>query len=434
MSMNNQGKLFSQDLLAQVRARFLNIESDPHFEKKRLYFDNAGGAFRLKSALEKFYELDSMPDCPERVHQTANYMNEVIHEAEDNIRTIFNARKGGQIVTMLTASQVLWALTGTIVEHVPGTNVVTTRLEHPSAYDAAKFFSEKTGKELRVADTNKVTGGVDPDEIARLIDKDTSLLSVILASNISGAVLDIESIVKAARSVKPDLFIIVDSVQHAPHGLIDVDKYDLDGVAFAPYKFFGVRGSGIGYASHRVSELPHWRLLGKNLETWTLGSPAPGHYAVINEIVDYVCWLGSKETGNGERRSLYETGMNMIKFQEQALMYHMLEGTPDLPGLRHMPGVKVHLDYEDLTKRDFILAIELENWDYTEAVREYEHRGCIVFERVNTSIYSKRMLESFGTSGCIRVSPLHCNSLQEMDEFLLMTSEIVAMKSNSSKS
>ena len=425
MCTDIKGKLFSEDLMKTVRSKFHHLDADPLRPGRRIYFDNAGGAFRLKSALEEFYRMDSMPDCPERVHRTATYMNDLMAKAEDDIRTIFNAKKGGRIITMLTASQVIWNLTGTIAENVPGTNIVTTKLEHPCAYDAARFYAEKTGKELRVAETNPVTGGVDVEAITKLIDKDTCMLSVIYASNISGAVLDIEAIVKAAREIKPDLYIIVDSVQHAPHGVIDVDALDIDGVDFAPYKFFGVRGSGIGYASDRVSALPHPVLLGKNTETWALGSPAPAHFAVITEIVNYVCWLGAMDVQSTDRRELFVAGMNKIKMQERALMYHMLEGTEEVPGLRHIPGVKVYLDHPDMTSRDFIMAIGLDGWDYTEAVREYERRGFIVFERVVSNIYSVRMLNSFGIDGCIRVSPLHCNTIEEIEEFLKATKEMV---------
>lgn len=420
-----QGKFFSPELMREVRTKFHHLDSDPLRPGRRIYFDNAGGAFRLKSALEAFYAMDSMPDCPERVHQTAVYMNDVMHKGEEDIRTIFNAHKGGRIITMLAASQVIFELTGVIAENVPGTNIVTTNLEHPCAFDAARFYANKTGKELRPVKTNPKTGGVDVEEVVKLIDENTCLLSVIFASNISGAVLDIAGIVKAARAIKPDLYIIVDSVQHAPHGLIDVDALDLDGVDFAPYKFFGVRGSGIGYASDRVSKLPHHRLLGKDEETWTLGSPAPAHYEVITKIVDYVCWLGEKSgVKSTDRRELYEAGMHSIKMQERALMYHMLEGTEEIPGLRHIPGVTVFLDDPDMQSRDFILAMGLDKWGYTEAVREYERRGIIVYERLNSSIYSKRMLESFGMEGCIRVSPLHCNTVEEIDEFLKVTAEM----------
>ena len=421
-----KGRLFSPELTREVRSKFHHTDADPLRPGRRIYFDNAGGAFRLRAALDAFHGLDAMPDCPERVHQTALYMNEVMDKAEDDIRTIFNARRGGKIITMLTASQVIWNLTGTIVENVSGSNVVTTKLEHPCAHDAARFFADKTGKEFRAADVDPVTGAVTAESVAKLIDKDTCLLSVIYASNISGAVVDLPAIVKAARAIKPDLYIIVDSVQHAPHGVIDVDGLGLDGVDFAPYKFFGCRGSGIGYASDRVTQLPHPRLLGKAEETWSLGSPAPGHYAAITEIVNYVCWLGGMDTDSADRRALFVAGMNRIKLQERALMYHMLEGTEEVPGLRHIPGVTVYLDHPDMTARDFILAVGLEGWDYTEAVREYERRGIIVFERIMSNIYSARMLEALHIPGCIRVSPLHCNTVEEIEAFLKATWEMAA--------
>ena len=80
--------------------------------------------------------------------------------------------------------------------------------------------------------------------------------------------------------------------------------------------------------------------------------------------------------------------------------------------------------YTDLTKRDLILAVAFDNIGYTEAVREYEKRNIIVYDRLATSIYSKRMLKSFGLDGVVRISPLHCNSKEEMYEFLLVTKEI----------
>ena len=51
--------------------------------------------------------------------------------------------------------------------------------------------------------------------------------------------------------------------------------------------------------------------------------------------------------------------------------------------------------------------------------------GLIVFERIASSIYSVRMLQSFGIPGCVRVSPLHCNTTEEIDEFLKATAEMV---------
>jgi selenocysteine lyase/cysteine desulfurase len=97
------------------------------------------------------------------------------------------------------------------------------------------------------------------------------------ASNISGAKLDIAAIVERARARKPDLFIIVDVVQHAPHAVIDLQKTPVDGINFAPYKFFGCRGSGVSWLSERLAELPHHRLAAKDKAGLGTGSPTPAH-------------------------------------------------------------------------------------------------------------------------------------------------------------
>ena len=110
--------------------------------------------------------------------------------------------------------------------------------------------------------------------------------------------------------------------------------------------------------------------------------------------------------------------------QERALLYRMLEGTEEVPGLRHIPGVTVCLDTPDLTSRDLIAAISIGGWDMTACVAEYQKRGVTVFERVNTSIYSKRIIEALGLAGAIRVSPLHCHGVEDIDRFLEITAEI----------
>lgn len=425
--------LFSNELMEEIREKFAFIDMDPLTKKKRLFFDNAGGSLRLKNAIEKFSQFDMFPDHPQREHEVAKYLAEVERRGIEDTRIIFNGKKGS-IATYLTASQAIFDITGVIAENIEGTNIVTTELEHPSAFDSAKFYANKLGKELRVANTNPVTGGVDVEEIIKHIDSDTSLLSVIYASNISGAILDIETIVREARKIKPDLYIIVDSVQHAPHGVIDIEKTPVDAMNFAPYKFFGIRGCGIAYLSERAAKLPHHRLNGKDEGDWQLGSPAPAHFAAISEIVNYVCWIGSKFTNQQDKRSLYVEGMTRIALHEKSLLDIMLNGTDKVKGLRNIPGVTVHLDYEDLLKRDLIVAISIDHLDYKEAVRQYEKENVIVYERVASSIYSKRMLESFGMTGSIRISPLHCNSVEEIEELLEVTQNIAERSTTASRS
>lgn len=419
------GLLFSNDMVNAIKEQFFYVDEDPDVGK-RLFFDNAGGSFRLKKAVKAFEEADAIPDCPERIHKMALRLQNIQESGTRDARIIFNA-KDGSIATSLTASQLIFSMVGAVAENIPGNNIVTSVLEHPSAFDAARYYAEKTKKELRVVKSNPMTGNIDVEEVVKLIDSNTCLLSIMYASNISGAINNIEEMVKQARLIKPDLYIIVDAVQHAPHCLIDLEKTPVDGINFAPYKFFGCRGSGIAYLSDRAAALPHHKLFGKSESEWELGSPAPAQFAVITAIVDYVCEIGQKFCDKTDRRLLYEAGMKRIAWHERALMVRMLEGTADVPGLRKIKNVKVFLDHDNFLIRDFIVAMGFENIGCTQAVREYEKRGVIVYDRLGSSIYSGRMLESFGIDEVVRVSPLHCNSIDDIDRFLQITQELAAL-------
>lgn len=417
-----QAQFFSDELMSEIKDRFHFVDHD-HTGRKRLYFDNAGGAFRLKSVLERIVQLDAIPDNTERLHGVARYLQGVQEAGVADFRCLLNAR-GGSVFAALTASSAMFEVVRAIAENTPGSNMVTTSLEHPASFDAMSLYARNTDKELRVAKSNSLTGGVDVDAIVSLIDHDTCLLNVIYASNISGAKLDIEKIVQKARSVKPDLYILVDAVQHAPHGLIDLQQIPVDGITIAPYKLFGSRGSGLVWLSDRAAILPHHKLEGKNGNVWDLGSSAPWQFGAITEVVNYVCWIGGKFTSETDRRSLYACGMTQIAQHEQALLSRLLDGEGMVKGLRHIPKVTVFLDHEDLSRRDLIVMIGIGDLDFARAVQEYERRGVIVYERAVSSLYSKRMLDSLGLSGGVRISPLHVHTPEDVDQFLRVTEEI----------
>ena len=423
--MNTEhGILFSDEYQKSLKAQFCYADADPT-HGKRLFFENSGGSLRLKKAVEAKAEVEMFPDCPERVRGRGLELSAYVKNGtEDILKTLFGA-KSGALITELSSSQAMFLAVGTIMEGINwGKNVVTSALEHPSAFDAMEYYAKRTGRELRVVPPNQKTGGIDVDTVMEYVDKDTCVLSIMAASNISGNIMDIKEITRRAREINPEIYVISDSVQHAPHAIIDVDDWDIDVANIAPYKFFGVRGCGYAYVSDRVAVLPHRKLIHKPADVWALGTPTPGNFAAMIAVIDYVCAIGAHFTDSMDRRTLYKEGMYRIHMQERALLYRMLEGTAEIPGLRHIPKVEVYVDMEDLTYKDLIVAMGIKGIDYAECSQRYLDHGVTIFERVKTSPYSQRIVESLGLEGALRVSPLHCHGTDDIDEFLKITKEI----------
>lgn len=416
--------MFSAEELQELRSKFKYVDCDIE-GNHRLFFDNAGGSLRLIAAEEEFKRVSEMPDASEHSNKLALYLLALEDQAREDIKeVVFNA-KSGSIYPAYTASQIVMDVTRVIADNAKGTNYVTTILEHPSAFDAMVYNAEKHGCELRVAQANKETGAVDAEAILSLIDENTAILSCMAASNISGCIYDIETVFKKAREINPDIYIICDAVQHAPHGALDPEKVGADAMHFAPYKFFGIRGFGLGYLSDRVNTFDHYRLLGKPAGDWEIGSPATAQFVSFSQVVNYVIEIGKKKNpAETNRRKLFEMGMERIAEHERGLLHIMLEGTENATGLRHMKGVHVPMDGKDLTKRDLIMSLAFDNMTCEDAVAEYDKRGIVTFERAATSIYSKRMLDAFDETGVVRLSPLHVNSVEDIEEFLRITEEM----------
>lgn len=432
--MNREkGILFKKSYQESLKSQFCYADADPE-HGKRLFFENSGGSLRLRRCVEAKAAVEAYPDCPERYHDRSLYLKGLVNEGtRQMLEIMFNAKPGdGALMTELSASQTMFQMVSIIMTNAGwGTNAVVSELEHPSAFDAIEYYCNKTGREMRVAHINKETGKIDPEEIRRLVDKDTVLLSVMSASNICGVVMDMKAIVDAAREINPEIYIISDAVQHAPHMAMDVTELGIDGMNFAPYKFFGVRGCGYAYISERVANMSHHKLLGKDPKVFELGTPSPGNFAAMLEIIDYVCEIGTNFTDSTDRGEQYREGMERIHLQEKALLVRMLEGTNEVPGLRHIMGVHTFMDPDFFEGRDLIACYLIDGIEASKLVEEYQSLGVTVCERAAESLYSKRIVKAIGADrGVIRVSPLHCHGTDDVDEFLRITAEIAERYGN----
>ena len=94
----------------------------------------------------------------------------------------------------------------------------------------------------------------------------------------------------------------MDGIQHAAHGGIDIESYDIDGYVISPYKMFSRHGFGMAWVSERLRNSPHEKLDGGPADNWELGTRDTGAYATMSDVKDYMCWLGQEVTETTDTR------------------------------------------------------------------------------------------------------------------------------------
>jgi len=419
MTESNENGMFTPNFLEEIRQRFLYVDWDP-YSGQRVYLEASGGSLRLRSVLETLAKEAAIPDELFRFNPASEYITRWVDKGVEDVK-IFLGAKSGEIIPAHSATQTMFRAINTITANIPGTNIVTTELEHPAVLGATNYFAKSTGKEWRVAKLSKEISSVLVDTILEKVDKNTCLLAFQHGSNQTGAINDVKTIIQEARKIKPDLYVLVDAVQYAPHGQIDVEDYGADVYAFGPYKAYCVKGIGFAHISDRLSKLPHENLLGKPERNWALGSPAHMMYACWSVTVDYLCWVGSHSTDSKNRRDQVIAAKDAIHAHMKALFHRAMYGSEKIEGLLEQEHVTACGMPEDIGNRLCIFLFRLKGMDSSTAMSRYnQEHGIRLAARIKDA-YSSVSLEALGWPDAVRLSACHYNTPEEIDLFLKAT-------------
>ena len=410
-------------LLDQVRDRFAHVDTCP-FQGPRVFFENAGGALTLKSVVETSARFAAIPDNQGRDNPASHQLVDIINASKARMRVMFNAADG-QFFVGESGTELLFRLIRTAIvgaEH--GGVVLGTTLEHPASKSAAMKWADVTGQSYVAVPHDDATGTVTADDYARHVTADVRVATIIHTSPVTGMSVDVAAVSAAIRAVAPDCFIIVDGIQHASHGHIDIDACHVDGYVVSPYKVFSRHGYGVAWASDRLTALPREALIGGPAENWELGTRDTGAYATFSDVVDYFTWLGQHFTDSDDPRARIEAAAGAIHDHEKSLTDAMLHGIGNLKGLAEMPGVTI-IGGVDNPAREGLVSLTVDGVSAADIVAALNDQGIRTHVRKNDH-YSGNILTPLGLSSCVRVSLCHYNSEQEVSQFLAAMEEIVA--------
>jgi len=119
-------------------------------------------------------------------------------------------------------------------------HIITTVAEHSSIKAPLKYCKDM-GMEVTYIGTDE-NGLVKPNEIEAAITDKTALISVLMASNETGAIQDIKAISQIAK--KHNIYLHSDGAQAIGKIKVDVQDMGVDYFTFSSHKFHGPKGVG----------------------------------------------------------------------------------------------------------------------------------------------------------------------------------------------
>ena len=306
----------------------------------------------------------------------------------------------------------------------PGDEVVVTKLDHDANVGPWSLAAKWSGATLRKIEINQEDCTLDMESVNELISERTVLVAVGAASNLSGTINDIQSIVEIAHRFEAE--VVVDAVHYAPHSLIDVNKIGCDFLLCSPYKFFGPHQGLLWGKRGRMEELPVAKLrvaTDKLPFRWMTGTQSHEGMAGTRAAIDHIAWIGRESSGNSSlpRREAIISAYSAIEKYEHSLCLRLLEGLSAIEGLK-VWGIT---DPGRIAERSPTVSFTHPSISATEMGERLAERGIFVWAG---NFYALELTEALDLEpeGVLRAGVLHYNSIEEVEFFVSSVAEIIS--------
>lgn len=324
--------------------------------------------------------------------------SEYIYECAEKVASLFNISAPENIAfTHNTTFALNMAIKGTAGR---GGHIIMTSMEHNSV--ARVVYASGAPYTIVYADKD---GRVEPDDIERAIRLDTALVVVNHISNVCGRIQDIDKIGNICK--KHSVLFLVDAAQSAGVADIDVEKQNIDMLAFAGHKsLLGPLGTGGLYVkegllldtiveggSGSASEDKHQPLfMPDRLVSGTMNMPA---IAALGSGIDFILKTGTKN----------------IFAHEQELKNRFISGLKNIDGICIYSG-------EDENYAG-VVSINIKNKNCVEVAQilDSEYKIC-VRAGLHCAPLAHETLGTLDNGGTVRFSFGIYNTKKEIDKAL----------------
>ena len=135
-----------------------------------------------------------------------------------------------------------------------GKHIISTSIEHPAVLNTLQHL-EKRGYIVDLLPVSK-SGIIDASRVARLIRKDTALISCMYVNNEIGSIQPVEKLARIIKSENPSTVFHIDAVQAYGKIPFSVSSVGADMISFSGHKIHGPKGVGALYVKNKTKLSP----------------------------------------------------------------------------------------------------------------------------------------------------------------------------------
>ena len=217
--------------------------------KNIVYFDNGATTLKPKCVKEAIcnYYTEYTANAHRGDYSLSATVDSLYEGTREKIRDFINAKETSEIVfTSGTTNSMNMIVSGFFRNYLKRDDeVLVTLSEHASNILPWFILQKEIGikvKYIELNDKHEVT----VENVKKAINNKTKVISLAMVTNVIGDERPIKEISKIAHD--NNILVVVDAAQGIPHKKIDVQKDDIDFMAFSGHKMYGPTGVGVLYA------------------------------------------------------------------------------------------------------------------------------------------------------------------------------------------
>ena len=184
---------------------------------------------------------------PNSLHKFGTQSHPALSRAIDQVYTAINASDNDDVVfTSCATESNNWVLKSVFTDHIVNgdkNHIVTTEVEHPSILSTCKWLEEE-GVKVTYLPVNE-QGVVEAHTVKSFITDKTALVSIMWASNETGAIFPIREIGDICK--EKGVLFHSDAVQAVGKIPVNLQATHVDFVSMSAHKFHGPKGIGALY-------------------------------------------------------------------------------------------------------------------------------------------------------------------------------------------